>query len=141
MEDKFDLEEFERLSGREFAQYCIKMKDFKIGDDFLEHFTLRKNRWDLAHLELAIWWLGKKESMPAYREVAKFMDGQSASLRFLAIGFIVEMKVEVDAQIMSRVIEALEKEPDPADKQSLKSVLVKPASREAQDLVCRYLSK
>jgi hypothetical protein len=140
MENTLDLEEFERLSGLDFTRYVVKMKDLHIDDDFLKYFARRKNQWDDVHLELALWWLGQSGSLAAHREIANFIDHRSRSIRFLAVGFTVGMKHEVDAGIMSRVIEVLERNPDPADKEALNSVLGKPASKEAQAIAQQYFA-
>src|ERR1700722_5410554 len=98
MKKKLDLDEFERLSGPDFTRFSVNMKNLQVDDDFLKYFALRKNQWDDAHLELAVWWLGKRESFSAYQEIANFIDHRNLSIRFLAVGFLVEMKCEVDAQ-------------------------------------------
>jgi hypothetical protein len=141
MENKLDLEEFERLSGPDFTRYVVKMKDLQIDDDFLRYFTIKQHQWDDVHLELALWWIGKSGSLAAQHEIANFIDHRNQSVRFLAIGFLVEMKQEVDAHIMSHVIEILERNPNAADRQALNSVIMKPASKEAQVILQEYLAR
>ena len=139
MDNTLNLDEFERLSGVDFTRYVLKMKDIRVDDNFLTYFAQRKGQWDDVHLETAIWWLGKSGSLPAHQAIADYIDHRNKSIRFLAVGFTAEMKPEVNARIMSRVIEALERNPEAADKKALDSVLNKPASKEARTLVEQYL--
>jgi hypothetical protein len=140
MENKLDLDEFERLSGLAFTRYAVKMKDFIVDDLFLKYFVKKKNQMDDLHLELALFWLGKSGSLSAYQEMANFIDHPNHTFRFLTIGFIVEMKPEVDSRIMSRVIEVLERNRFPRDKQALTSVLKKLATEEAHAVAIQYLN-
>jgi hypothetical protein len=49
------------------------------------------------------------------------------------------MKDEIDTRIMRCVVEALERNPGPADRQALNRVLEKQASKEAQAIAEQYL--
>jgi hypothetical protein len=141
MENELDLEEFESLSGVAFSCYAVKMKDLHVGSSFIEYFLTRKDHWDAVHLELALWWLGKNGSLAAHREIVGFVEHPNLSIRVLALGLTCEMKNEVDAQIMARVVKALERKPDRATAIALNSILAKPSSKDAQILARRYLEE
>jgi hypothetical protein len=136
-----DLTKFESLSGVDFTRYVVAMKDIIVGDDFLNYFIERKCQMDDVHLELALYWLGKNGSLAAYDEIAKYIDHTNQTFRFLAVGFITEMTCEVDAFIMSRVIEVLDRNSFPQDRKALTSVLKKTATKDAQILATRYLTR
>ena len=137
-----NFEEFESLSGHALMCYIVRMKDYQIDDNFLNYFVQRKDQWDIAHLEAAVWWLGKSGLLAAYHEIVKLLDHHSLGVRILAIGLTVEMNCEIDAQIMSGVLKNLEsKDIDAVHRLWLKSVLTKPASKDAQVLAQCYLEK
>ncbi len=140
MEHTLEIREFERLSGPELTRYVTTASLHQGDEAFLRTFIERKNQWDDLHLELGLWWLGKSGSLSAYREIATFIEHPNTSLRFLAIGFILQMSHEVDEDIMSCVVRALETCSDPDDRQTLSSILAKPSSEEAQVLARKYLA-
>jgi hypothetical protein len=141
MNDQFDYERFEKLSGFELAMYYSKwVQENAVGIDFVEYFRNMAGKFDDEHLEIALAMIQKTSSKAAFYEIAKFMRHPNASVRLFAVNTISHLP-SIDDLIMQLVVSTLTNPVDSLGILELKEALKRPANNQARVIAEEYLKK
>ncbi len=138
---QFTLEHFVNVSGIDLGGYVKALLDDRtVTEGDLQSLLRRTSDMDTEHLEALVVLIGKSGCQGSQHMVADFLNHQAASVRLIAIRFIIDM-ASVDYRIMSKIVSVLSTKVGEYGVCNLETMLSRPADDKARLIAESFLKQ
>lgn len=129
MNEAFDTERFEQLSGMQLGVYAVEIaKSGNLPPDCLDYVRRNARRWDGQHLEMGLLFLSKIDSDEARHEIIGHLGHPLKHIRLTVLAFLDGTNA-FDTHMLSKIKERLSSVSDDFEKHWINRIHEKATSR------------